>query len=314
MLTLRQKTAQILDSTGHYAIVGRLVNIFFIGIVFINIIAIIVESVEKNLRHHEQVFAAIEFVSITIFTFEYAIRLWSCVDSNTFEDSTENNWKIRLRYMLTPLAIIDLIVILPAFLFLLGNLDLRFLRAFWLLRVFKLGRYSPALQLMHNAVKDQMGTLFAAFVIMSVVLVVASCGIYLIEGEVQPDKFGSIPLALWWAVVTLTTVGYGDVIPITALGKFFGGVITLLSMGMVAIPTGLLVSSFSEQLRKRKTHFINAINDQLVDGKLSDKSIRILEEKRFELGISKHEAMVAMEEAKAKKQKNFCTNCGERIN
>jgi len=153
----------------------------------------------------------------------------------------------------------------------------------------------------------------AAFFIMAVVLILASCGIYLIEHDIQPDKFGSIPAAMWWAMATLTTVGYGDVVPITPLGKFFGGVITLLSMGMVAIPTGLLASSFSEQIRKRRQFFEDAVHEQIQDGTLNDTQQEHLEELRYKLGLSKLEANKAIKTQLNEHNSHlFCRHCGKR--
>jgi len=148
---------------------------------------------------------------------------------------------------------------------------------------------------------------------MAVVLILASCGIYLIEHDIQPDKFGSIPAAMWWAMATLTTVGYGDVVPVTPLGRIFGGVITLLSMGMVAIPTGLLASSFSEQLRKRRVLFSDAVHECLHGGKLDDDQLEHLENLRCKLGLSKQEANKAIKSQLSQRTKHlYCRHCGER--
>jgi voltage-gated potassium channel len=154
----------------------------------------------------------------------------------------------------------------------------------------------------------------AAFFIMSVVLIMASCGIYLIEHDVQPDKFGSIPDAMWWAMATLTTVGYGDVVPITPLGRFFGGVITMLSMGMVAIPTGLLASSFAEQLRKRREVFHEAVLHSLIDGHVDEEERAHLEALRVELGLSAAEANQAIKVMTSKRvHSQYCRHCGHKL-
>jgi voltage-gated potassium channel len=224
-----------------------------------------------------------------------------------------SNTQKRIRYILSPLAIIDLIAILPSLLMFFFAIDLRFLRVLRLLRVFKLTRYSRAMQLLLQAFIDESSSLLAAFFIMSVVLILASCGIYLLEHDIQPDKFGSIPAAMWWAMATLTTVGYGDVVPITPIGKLFGGVITLVSMGMVAIPTGLLASSFSEQVRKRRQLFEDATHEKITDGKLTDEQMHHLEELRYKLGLSKLEANKAIKAELNKRSSHlFCRHCGKR--
>ena len=169
------------------------------------------------------------------------------------------------------------------------------------------------MQLLLQAFIDESSSLLAAFFIMSVLLILASCGIYLLEHDIQPDKFGSIPAAMWWAMATLTTVGYGDVVPITPIGKLFGGVITLVSMGMVAIPTGLLASSFSEQIRKRRQLFEDATHEKITDGKLTDEQMHHLEELRYKLGLSKLEANKAIKAELNKRSSHlFCRHCGKR--
>ena len=193
------------------------------------------------------------------------------------------------------------------------SVDLRFLRVLRLMRIFKLTRYSRAMQLLLQSFRDESSSLLAAFFIMAVVLIIASCGIYLIEHDVQPDKFGSIPSAMWWAMVTLTTVGYGDVVPVTPLGRLFGGAITLVSMGMVAIPTGLLASSFSEQLRKRRLLFTDAVHEAMEDGHLSAIQEEHLENLRYKLGLSKQEANKAIHnELKNRHSNLYCRHCGKR--
>ncbi|ATG78695.1 MULTISPECIES: ion transporter [unclassified Pseudoalteromonas] len=311
--TLRQKLACLFECTGQYRRAGHILDIALISLIMINVVAIVIESIPSVVEQYYNEFLVLEIVSVAIFAIEYLARLWACVDKTQYAAIKGSNTKRRLSYFFSPLAIVDLIAILPSLMMFLFPLDLRFLRVLRLLRVFKLTRYSRAMQLLLKAFNDEGSSLMAAFFIMAVVLILASCGIYLIEHDIQPDKFGSIPAAMWWAMATLTTVGYGDVVPITPLGKFFGGVITLLSMGMVAIPTGLLASSFSEQIRKRRQFFEDAVHEQIQDGTLNDTQQEHLEELRYKLGLSKLEANKAIKTQLNEHNSHlFCRHCGKR--
>lgn len=310
---LRQTIAHIFEASGDYQRAGHLLDIALISLIMVNVIAIVLESVSSIAVQYHQEFLLLEVVSVSIFSIEYLIRLWTCVDRAKYAAMATTNTKRRIRYLLSPLALIDLIAILPSLLMFIFTLDLRFLRVLRLLRVFKLTRYSRAMQLLLQAFIDEGSSLLAAFFIMAVVLILASCGIYLLEHDIQPDKFGSIPAAMWWAMATLTTVGYGDVVPITPLGKLFGGVITLVSMGMVAVPTGLLASSFSEQVRKRRQVFEDAVHEQLIDGSLGEAQLSHLEDLRYKLGLSKLEANKAIKaQLNARSAQLFCRHCGKR--
>ncbi|MBE0365393.1 voltage-gated potassium channel [Pseudoalteromonas ulvae UL12] len=315
MRAIRQVLAEILEGSGKNVNKGRWLDAVLVLLISINIIAIVLESVSSIAQAHKQLFIWIEIISVAIFTIEYFTRIWVSVDLEQYEHATDSPFKIRIKYMFSPLALIDLIAILPFYLMFFINLDLRFLRALRLLRIFKLTRYSRAMQLLLQSFKEESNSLLAAFFIMAVVLIMASCGIYLLEHDIQPDKFGSIPAAMWWAMATLTTVGYGDVVPITPVGKFFGGVITVLSMGMVAIPTGLLASSFSEQIRKRRALFADHVHAALEDGKITKDELMKLEELRLNLGLSKLETKAAIRnELNANSQLNYCPHCGEKLN
>ena len=315
MNQLRLTIAQVLESSGQGLRLGRFLDGFLILLIIGNVVAIVLESVQEIAAAHGRLFVIIEFTSVAIFTVEYILRVWACVDKQQYKDLPIPNFQKRFRYMRSPLAVIDLLAILPTYLMLFVNFDLRFLRVFRLLRVFKLTRYSRAMQLLLQSIQEEKGALLAAFFIMSVALITASCGIYLIEHDEQPDKFGSILEAMWWAMATLTTVGYGDVVPITPLGRFFGGVITVLSMGMVAIPTGLLASSFSNQLRRRRVKFAQYVALCSRDGDICEQDRQQIEAMRIDLGLSKKEAEIAIKHQMEEiKHLNFCKNCGHKIN
>jgi voltage-gated potassium channel len=162
----------------------------------------------------------------------------------------------RLRYVLTPLALVDLIAILPFYLPMVMRVDLRFVRVVRLLRMFrlvKIGRYSRSFKLLGRVIKNKKEDILITLFAGAVILVVASSAMYLVERNVQPDSFSSIPAAMWWGVITLTTVGYGDVTPVTTIGKIIGGIIAVLGIGMFALPAGILGSGFVEEVEKMRS-------------------------------------------------------------
>ncbi|WP_462170083.1 ion transporter [Pseudoalteromonas xiamenensis] len=314
MKTLRNRIALIFEGSRPYAKIGKALDIFLICLILFNVVAIVLESEPELHKQYSQYFLTIELISVAIFTLEYVVRLWSCVDRIEYASSEDSALKKRIKYFFTPLALIDLLAILPTWLMMFFSFDLRFLRVVRLLRIFKLTRYSRAMQLLLESFKEERSSLIAAFFIMTVVMILAACGIYLLEHDVQPDKFGSIPAAMWWALVTLTTVGYGDVVPITHVGKLFGGVITVLSMGMVAIPTGLLASSFADQLRKRREAFQEAVLHSLVDGELTRDEREHLDHLRAELGLSHAEANKAIKLIMSQRVHSmYCRHCGQKL-
>ena len=156
-------------------------------------------------------------------------------------------WKARLRFATRPIMLIDLFAVLPFYFSWLVPMDLRALRVIRLFRLLKLVRYSPALQTLGRVLADEYRALLGALLVILVLLLFASTAMYSLEHEVQPDKFGSVPAAAWWALATLTTVGYGDVVPVTPLGKMLGGLVMLLGVGMIALPVAIIATGFNQE-------------------------------------------------------------------
>jgi voltage-gated potassium channel len=218
-----------------------------------------------------------------VFTIEYAARVWCSVERD--DGRYRHPVRGRLRYVLSPLALIDLLAILPFYLTQLLPVDLRFMRVFRLLVIFKLTRYHSSMILLGRVLRSEAGPISAALFILVTLLIAASSFVYLAERDAQPEVFASVPDAMWWAIVTMTTVGYGDMVPVTPLGKFVGGVIAIIGVGMVALPAGMLASGFSEQLHQRRREFESEVNRVLRDGVISTAEGARLREIRDRLGL-----------------------------
>ena len=168
--------------------------------------------------------------------------------------------------------------------------DLRILRIFRVLRILKIGRYSRSMQTLVTVLRNESHSLIAAISVLLLFTVIAATCIYYIEHTAQPDVFSSIPASLWWALVTLTTVGYGDAVPVTALGKVFGGLITILGICFYALPAGILSSSYTTQMQLKRDRFKDTVRSVLDDGKLSEHDVHHLEHVRALLDLDEEEA------------------------
>jgi len=228
---------------------SNLVNAFLIALILLNVLAVTLETVEPLHSDFAIFFDAFMIFSVSVFTVEYFIRVWTC----SLEKSGRYGRPFtgRLRYITSPLAIIDLLAILPFYLSMFIGVDLRSLRIFRLLWIIKIMRYFPALITLGIVIKREKRTLAAVLILMFLVLFITSSLVYLLERQDQPEAFASIPQAMWWGMATLTTVGYGDVVPHSALGKFLGMAIMLMGIGMFALPTGILASAFIEEVKRR---------------------------------------------------------------
>jgi voltage-gated potassium channel len=180
-----------------------------------------------------------------VFTVEYVLRVWSSIEIPLPQRLP--HWRARLKFMLRPMMIIDLLAFLPWYLYQFFPVDLRALRILRLFRLLKLLRYSPAMQTLQRVLANEYRALLGSLLVMMVLLLFAASIVYFIERDAQPDKFGSIPSAAWWALATLTTIGYGDIVPITPIGKVFGSVVMLIGLGMFALPIAILSAGFSQE-------------------------------------------------------------------
>jgi voltage-gated potassium channel len=245
---LRSVTWEILDTPdedGRYVQASTIANLSIFGLIVLNVLATIAGTVGTIQAQYGAALRAFEVLSVVVFTVEYLLRIWACVEDTSYSGSIEG----RIEFAKTLPALIDLIAVLPFYLSL--GLDLRFVRVLRLLRVFRLAkaaRYFPALRLFGRVFREKREEIVVSLSFLAILLVMTSSLIYYVERGAQPDTFGSIPEALWWSVVTVTTVGYGDAYPVTPFGQVLGGMVALLGTGIGAIPAGLLASGFNEVL------------------------------------------------------------------
>ncbi len=267
----RKKIWLLLEPAKENDGLSRFIDIFLLILIFLNVLMVILETVEDLFLNYNKFFRIFEYFSVLIFSLEYVGRFWSCVEDNHGSDSF---LRIRIKYLFSFSALVDLIAILPSLLaFIFPSVDMRFIRVLRIFRFLKFSRYSSSISNLLEVIWDQRKSFGAAFFILFIMLILASSGIYLVEKDAQPEKFGNIPQAMWWSIVTLTTVGYGDVYPITALGKIFGSVIIILGIGTVALPSGILASAFTEHTRRSQNKYRRELENALKDNKI-DKSER----------------------------------------
>lgn len=251
MNSFRRTLYRILEtSSGQRRGVSLVFNITLITIITLNAIAIVLHTVPEYNQRFARLFYDFELFSVIFFTVEYLFRVWVCVENDKYR-----HWFWgRLRYMVSTAAIIDLLAIVPFYVTLFAT-DLaivRILRLFRIFRLFRISRYSHAFRMIQRVVTDKKEELILSIVFVVFMLIIVSSVMYYVEHPAQPDKFSSIPATMWWGVNAMTTVGYGDMLPITPLGKFLGGIAAIIGIGLFALPTGILVSGFTEHIRNQK--------------------------------------------------------------
>jgi voltage-gated potassium channel len=247
----RKKVWDLVEVTQEEDLPGRIVNLSILSLILLNVLAIILESVESFRVAWSGFFRGFEVFSVAVFSVEYLARIWSCVEISRYRRPIRG----RLRFAFKFMSLVDLVSVLPFYLPFLG-LDLRFIRVLRIMRVFrilKVARYFESLKSLKNVFHAKRHELLLTTGFMFLLLVISSCLMYCFESAAQPDKFSSIPETMWWAIATLTTVGYGDVYPVTIAGKIFAGIISILGIGMFALPTGIIGSGFIEEIQKKKS-------------------------------------------------------------
>ena len=302
--TLRQKIHALVWPSEHGGKLHQYFDTFIVVWVVVSVIAVILESVESVAYVLHLEFIILDTVAVGIFTLEYLMRMYSVVEQRGFRKPVTG----RLRFAKTPSALIDFLAILPFFLEVILHhlIDLRFLRVFRLMRLLKLTRYTGATKTLGIVIKREWPVLTAsAFVMLLLVLLTASLG-YVFEHEAQPDKFENIPQAIYWAVITLASVGYGDISPITPAGRAMTIVLALLGIGIFAIPAALLSSAFSDQLRIERETLQNELYNMLADGRISEEEREVIDAEAKRLHLSREEVERLIE--KAHRQREAASN------
>lgn len=246
----RKRTREIVEVAAPGDRASQVFDISILALIFLNVVAVIADSVDAVHRQWGAALHVFEVVSVAIFTVEYLARLWSCTADPRYEAA----FRGRIRFALGPMSVVDLLAIAPFYLPFVGVdlRSLRTLRLFRLVRVAKVGRYYSSLRLIKHVFRSKREELVLTTALMAMLLVVASTLLYFCENAEQPEVFSSIPATMWWAVATLTTVGYGDKYPITVLGKLFAGSIAVLGIGMFALPTAIIGAGFVEEIQRTK--------------------------------------------------------------
>lgn len=268
--TFRHRTYEALfGDTRHFG-VPAIIDLAILVTILVSVVTITLESVASLRTVYENEFRVIDASVTLVFLVEYVVRLYACVEDTRFKTPV---WG-RLRYAVTWAALIDFVAILPLILSLFLAVDVRMLWVVRLLRMLKLSRYSPSFASICAVVREEKAILLAAFVMLSMVTTFAAFGAYVAENPAQPEKFSSIPAAMYWAVVTLTTIGYGDVYPVTIVGQALTMVLAIAGLGMIALPAGILATGFSQKIRQsakppRLEASQNATSEQNIDSEPS---------------------------------------------
>ena len=291
--TLRQQIYAMLNPTEYSGEIHHILDVALVGLIFFSVVAVVTESVEEIHNVMEFEFHYFDRFSVVVFSLEYILRVYTAVEN----PETPRPIMGRIRYMIGPTQIIDLLAVLPFYLTLFIQIDLRFLRVMRLLRILKLTRYSNAMSTVIEVITEELPALGAALFVLMLITVFSASVMYLVEHEAQPDKFPSIPAAMYWAIITLTSIGYGDITPVTPLGQFLTMIMACVGLGMIALPTGIIATGFNEKLRKRAEAFKELVEAKAPDGVISEDAQRELDRKASEMGLSRAREKQFEEEA-----------------
>ena len=246
---LRSRIYEVLESGPGSGLSSRLVERAIVALIVANIVAVILESVPALARDYEPLFLGVEFVSLVIFTVEYLLRLWVAPEQARHQHLSGG--RARLKYATSAAGIVDLLSVLPFWFAPLLPADFRSILVFRIVRFLKIARYSPGVRSLLDALYEERRALTGCLLILFGATIIAASLMHLIEGRVQPDKFGTIPDAMWWAIVTLGTIGYGDVVPVTPLGRLVAAFVIFAGLIMVALPVGIIATAFAATIHRR---------------------------------------------------------------
>ena len=296
---IKKRTSELLSKGNITDKPSQYVDMALFILILLNVIAVCLESVQNIGNKYEKSFYYFEMFSVFIFGIEYLLRVWS---APAREDLGENsNFIKRLKYIFSFTGLVDFIAIIPSIITIFGGLDLRWLRVLRLLRLLKISNYSSAIEDFFSAIMADWRSFSAALYLVLVALFLSSALMYIAENESQPDKFSSIPETMWWSLITLTTVGYGDVSPITPFGKIIGAFTAIMGVCTVALLTGIVASAFANQRAQRTAILEAEINQALSDGVISKTEAKKIEKLRKELNLSPEHSRSLMKVLSEKK-------------
>jgi voltage-gated potassium channel Kch len=298
--TFRQRVHAVVFPSEYGGSLHTIFDTFIVIWVIVSVLAVILESVHGIHYLLNLEFIVLDAIAVGIFTLEYCLRMYCCVEEPGFKRAVTG----RLKMAKSTSSIIDILAIAPFFLevFLHHLIDLRFMRVFRLLRLLKLSRYTGATQSLSKVIVREWPVMAAsAFIMLLLVVMTASLG-YLFEHEAQPDKFENIPQAIYWAVITLASVGYGDISPITPAGRAMTIVLALIGIGIFAIPAALLSSAFSDQLKRDREALVNTIYEMLADGHLDDKEVEYIRTESKRLHLTQEEIKLLIDKANRERE------------
>ena len=298
--TFRQRVHALVFPSAYGGELHHLYDSFIVVWVVISVLAVILESVHSIHYLLNMEFLILDAIAVSIFTFEYCLRMYCCVEEPGYKKAVTG----RLKMAKSTSSIIDLLAIAPFFLevFLHHLIDLRFMRVFRLLRLLKLTRYTGATQSLMKVIAREWPVMAAsAFIMLLLVVMTASLG-YLFEHEAQPEKFENIPQSIYWAVITLASVGYGDISPVTPAGRAMTIVLALIGIGIFAIPAALLSSAFSDQLKSDREALVNKLFEMLSDGNIDEEEALYIKTEAKRLHLSDEEVKLLIEKAKRERE------------
>jgi voltage-gated potassium channel len=308
-LAARRRLGRVFDDDLPPTRAGRIFNVGLAILIVLSVSGVILESVESFNQRFAPELWWLETIATAAFTVEYVLRAWAAVE---LQNARFHHplWG-RLRYLRSFFALVDLVAILPAILGMLGAGDLRTLRLLRLLRMLKLTRHATIFNLLWAVFREEARSIGAVLFILLLTITISASLMYMVEGEAQPEGFSSIPAAMWWAVETLTTVGYGDLVPTTVLGKITGGIVTIIGVAAVALFTSVITVSFLDQLRLRRAVLRQAVEASLEDGVLSSGELDAIEELSGRLGLPETEPAQTVEDtARGMAGLATCPHCG----
>ena len=287
---LRQRLFLILELKGHKdKKAAWLFSWVLTLMVLSNVVAVILESVPAINARYGRSLAVFDTLSVLFFSVEYLMRIWTAAEKNKHVQHTAA--RRRLRYMLSFHGLVDLLAVLPFFLqSLLPGLDLRFLRVIRIMRILKLSHYSTALEDLIASIYAERDAFISALYLLALSILITSCLMHYAEHALQADKFGTIPDAMWWSIITITTVGYGDATPISAWGKVIGAFTALSGVFTVALLTGIVASAFATRVRTQEIEFTTEVEEVLKDGHVNAKERRTIEHLRQEFSLTEDHA------------------------